>query len=145
MVQTGGSLHLNCKAKWCFQVMDDAVRKHGNPEIVNSDQGSQFTSSIWLHTMKEKGIKVSMDGKGRAIDNRWIERFWRTLKHNRIYLNPPDDGLDLYEMIRDYIQYYNEMKFHQTFKERPSVRYRNAIKNEQLKNQLLTKKPELVV
>jgi len=69
-----------------------------------------------------------MDGEERAIDNRWIERFWRTFKHNWIYLNPPEDGLDLHQMIREYIQYYNEEKVHQTFKERPGERCLKALK-----------------
>lgn len=141
----GWSISNSLEAKWCVEVMEDAIKNHGKPEIINSDQGSQFTSSLWVHTMKDKDIKVSMDGKGRAIDNRWIERFWRTLKHNRIYLNPPENGLDLFEMIRDYIHYYNEVKFHQTFNERPSDRYKKAMKKERLSTQILTKKTELVV
>lgn len=141
----GWGISNSLEAKWCVQVMEDAIRRHGKPEIINSDQGSQFTSCLWTYTMKEKEIEVSMDGKGRAVDNRWIERFWRTLKHNRIYLNPPKDGLDLYLMIRDYIQYYNEEKFHHTFKEKPSERYRNAMKKQQIRTEILTKKAELVV
>lgn len=68
-----------------------------------------------------------MDGKGRAIDNRWIERFWRTLKYKYIYLNPPENGLELYEGIRDYIEYYNHQKVHHTFKEIPRQRYQESI------------------
>ncbi len=141
----GWGISNSLESKWCLSVMEDAIREHGKPEIINSDQGSQFTSSLWVHTMKDLRIKVSMDGKGRAIDNRWIERFWRTLKHNRIYLNPPDNGIDLYLMIKDYIKYYNEEKFHQTFKERPAERYHKAMKKERLRTKILTKEAELVV
>ena len=111
------------EAKWCVEVLEDAIRRHGKPDIVNSDQGSQYTSALWTHTLEDLKIKISMDGKGRAIDNRWIERFWRTLKHKYIYLNPPANGIELYEGARDYIKYYNEEKVHQTFKEVPAERY----------------------
>ncbi len=74
-------------------------------------------------------IKVSMDGKGRAIDNRWIERFWRTLKYKHIYLNPAEDGLELLDSISYYIGYYNDEKVHHTFKEIPTQRYAKSLQN----------------
>ena len=75
----GWSISNSLEAKWCVEVLEDAVKRHGKPDIVNSDQGSQFTSALWTQTLEDLMIKISMDGKGRAIDNRWIERFWRTL------------------------------------------------------------------
>ena len=141
----GWSISNSLEAKWCVEVMEDAISRHGKPEIINSDQGSQFTSSLWIYTMKEKEIKVSMDGKGRAIDNRWIERFWRTLKHNRIYLNPPEDGLDLYQMIKEYVCYYNDEKTHHSFEETPSNRFRKALKMKKELTEILTKKAKEVV
>lgn len=64
-----------------------AIAKHGKPEIINSDQGSQFTSSAWINLLQEEKIKVSMTGKGRCNDNAYIERLWRTLKYEGIYLH----------------------------------------------------------
>ena len=136
----GWSISNSLEAKWCVEVLEDAVRRHGKPDIVNSDQGSQFTSALWTHTLEDLKIKISMDGKGRAIDNRWIERFWRTLKHKYIYLNPPANGIELYEGVRDYIKYYNEEKVHHTFKEVPAERYlRSKNENNQYQPQILTK------
>lgn len=91
-------------------VMSEAMKKYGKPEIINSDQGSQYTSSHWLNFMENHDIKVSMDGKGRATDNIYIERFFRTIKYDYIYLNPVESGLELYEGIRDFIAGYNNRK-----------------------------------
>ena len=67
-------------AKWCTEIVGQAIATHGTPEIINSDQGSQFTSEVYINRLKENGIQISMDGKGRAIDNIFIERLWRTVK-----------------------------------------------------------------
>ncbi|QOR73874.1 IS3 family transposase [Cruoricaptor ignavus] len=87
--------------------MNEAIKKYGKPEIVNSDQGSQYTSSNWLDCMETHGVKISMDGKGRATDNIYIERFFRTIKYDYIYLNPVESGWELYEGIRDFISGYH--------------------------------------
>ena len=89
-------------------VMNEAIKKYGKPEIVNSDQGSQYTSNHWIGCMENHGIKISMDGKGRATDNIYIERFFRTIKYDYIYLNPVESGLELYEGIQDVIKGYNK-------------------------------------
>ncbi|MHA6727063.1 IS3 family transposase [Chryseobacterium sp. A301] len=89
-------------------VMNDAIKKYGKPEIVNSDQGSQYTSNHWIECMENHRIKISMDGKGRAIDNIYIERFFRTIKYDYIYLNPVESGWELYEGIQDFIIGYNK-------------------------------------
>jgi putative transposase len=73
-----------------------AIARYGKPAIINSDQGSQYTCEHWVSTLQEAGIKISMDGKGRAIDNAFIERFFGTLKRKHIYLNPASNGLELY-------------------------------------------------
>ncbi|MFN2424792.1 MAG: IS3 family transposase, partial [Cryomorphaceae bacterium] len=78
------------------EVLERALSKYGKPEIINSDQGSQYTSEHWVSYLKEKGISISMDGKGRATDNAFIERFFRTLKWRHIYLHPANSGLELY-------------------------------------------------
>ena len=96
-----------------LNVLKQAIKDYGKPEIINSDQGSQFTCENWVEYLKGKGIKISMDGKGRAIDNIFIERFWRTLKYDYVYLHPAEDGLELYKGVKGYIRYYNHSLHHQ--------------------------------
>ena len=96
-----------------LNVLKQAMKDYGKPEIINSDQGSQFTCEDWIEYLKEKGIKISMDGKGRATDNIFIERFWRTLKYDYVYLHPAEDGLELYNGVKGYIRYYNHSLHHQ--------------------------------
>ena len=110
-----------------IEVLRRAVEAHGAPEIINSDQGCQYTSNLWLSTCEELGIKVSMDGHGRCKDNIWIERFWRTIKTEYIYINPEDNVPLLRQGIRDYIEYYNNRRSHQGIAHQiPMERYRNA-------------------
>ena len=73
-------------AAWCAQVLQETIDKHGPPEIFNTDQGSQYTSDCHVKILKNNNIKISMDDKGRAIDNIFIERLWRTVKHENVYL-----------------------------------------------------------
>ncbi len=103
-------------ADWCRQVMDEAIAIHGKPEIANSDQGSQFTSSTFTQLLLNKGIRVSMDGKGRAIDNIFIERLWRSVKYEYVYLNIPKDGIELYQGLKWYFKFYNSQRFHESLK-----------------------------
>ena len=99
-------------ADWCTEVVQEAVEQHGKPEIINTDQGSQFTSEKFTTYVLSNNIKLSMDGKGRAIDNVFIERFWRDVKYEKIYLNPPKDGTDLYVKVAEYMNYYNYERRH---------------------------------
>lgn len=108
--------------KWCLGVLKDAISRYGKPEIINSDQGSQYSSALWTQYLEENTISISMDGKGRALDNVWIERFWRTIKYDYVYLHPAKDGFDLYEGIEWFIDYYNQ-KEHQTLKQSPNNNY----------------------
>jgi putative transposase len=96
-----------------LNLLKSAIAKHRKPEIINSDQGSQFTCSEWINYLTENGIKISMDGKGRAIDNIFIERLWRTVKQDHVYLYPACDGLDLYQGLKSFFSYYNTRKSHQ--------------------------------
>lgn len=112
--------------KWCLGVLNDAIARHGKPEIINSDQGSQYTSSAWTHFLADNEIKISMDGKGRATDNTWIERFWKSLKYDYVYLNPCDNGMDLFEGIKNHIAYYNQ-KRHQTTRMKPDDAFIQSI------------------
>lgn len=99
-------------AEWCCQIFLEAIQQHGKPEIINSDQGSQFTSDKWLTACE--GIKISMDGKGRALDNIFIERVWKTVKYECIYLHVFEDGVQLYEGLKEYFQFYNHERIHQS-------------------------------
>lgn len=94
-------------------VLKEAVKRYGAPKIINSDQGSQYTSAHWVETVKALGIQLSMDGKGRATDNAYIERFFGTIKRKHIYLNPARDGLQLYQGIQTFIHRYNTKRRHQ--------------------------------
>ena len=91
----------------------ETVRRYGALEILNTDQGSQFTSDVFITAVTEEAdAKLSMDGKGRAIDNVFIERLWRSLKYEYLYLNPPDDGLELYRGLKRWFSEYNTEKRH---------------------------------
>ena len=112
-------------AEASLRVVRSAIEELGPPEILNSDQGSQFTCGEYVELLKKEGIKISMDGKGRAIDNIYIERFWRSIKYRHIYLNPAKDGLQLYRVIDRWIEKYNKRK-HQGTGEKPQIRYSKA-------------------
>jgi len=108
------SLSNSMSAEWCSEVVTEAIKKHGVPEIFNTDQGSQFTSEVFINTLIDNGIKISMDGKGRAIDNIFIERLWRSVKYENIYLNVYENGLFLWEGLEKYFQFYNHQRLHQS-------------------------------
>jgi putative transposase len=121
------SLSNSMDAQWCLNVLKDAVDMYGAPEIINSDQGSQYTSALWTQYLDKEGIKISMDGKGRATDNAWIERFWKSIKYDYIYLNPCDDRFELFEGVQKHIEYYNN-KTHHTTMQKPNIRYQESQK-----------------
>lgn len=110
----GWSLSNTMTTRWCRECLEEAIARHGAPEILNTDQGSQFSSlDFWGNFSLHPDLKFSMDGKGRAIDNIFIERFWRSLKYEKIYLEPSDNGLELYHKIKDYMNFYNMERAHQ--------------------------------
>lgn len=116
-------------AEWCCQIVEEAIREHGQPEIINSDQGSQFTSVEYttLLEQRDKPIKISMDGKGRAIDNIFIERLWKSVKYECIYLHAFEDGVQLYKGLQNYFSFYNRERLHQSLDyETPESQYRKA-------------------
>lgn len=91
-----------------------AIAKYGAPEIINSDQGHQFMCLEWEETCAEHlEMRISMDGRGRAKDNIWIERFWRTIKYDYIYIQPEENGAALYQGILRFIDDYNYHRHHQ--------------------------------
>lgn len=98
--------------KFCIEALKEALAKYGQPEIFNTDQGSQFTSSDWIDLLKVAKIKVSMDGRGRWIDNRMIERLWRSLKYECVYLNAFETGSEARAGISKWMTYYNTERPH---------------------------------
>ncbi len=129
------SISNTMNVEWCLQVYEDAIKQFGCPEILNTDQGSQFTSPIFTKASIDRDIKISMDGKGRALDNIFIERFWRALKYEHIYLNPANGGLELYEGVRKYIGFYNTERRHTSINNNTPEKYFNP-SNLIIKNKL---------
>jgi putative transposase len=100
----------------CLDALNSAL-KQGKAGIINSDQGSQFTSEKWVTTLQSQEIDISMTGKGRCLDNVYIERFWRSIKHEKIKLSEFDNIHELEKLIADYIQHYNHERPHQALGE----------------------------
>lgn len=123
------SISNHMSKQWCVATLKEAIERNGKPIIINSDQGSQFTSFMRTNYLESESIQISMDGKGRATDNTWIERFWKSIKYDYIYLNPCDNGFELFEGIQNHIAYYHQKK-HQTTKQSPNKRYEDSIKNQ---------------
>ena len=99
---------------FCVDALKDAIRHHGYPDIFNTDQGSQFTSKDFTSVLKENGIKISMDGRGRFQDNIFIERLWWTVKHHYLYLRTFENGSELRNGLKHWFEYYNQERFHQS-------------------------------
>lgn len=109
----GWSPSNSMETEWVTSTVKEAVRQHGKPDIINSDQGSQFTSDCYIDYIKNlEHTKISMDGKGRALDNVYIERFWRTIKYDKIHLVAPETCKELYIACREFVDYYNEKRDH---------------------------------
>jgi putative transposase len=99
---------------FCVEALKEALAKHGTPEIFNTDQGSQFTSGDWIDVLTDAKIKISMDGKGRWIDNRMLERLWRSLKYECVYLHAFETGSQANAGIGKWLAYYNAERPHST-------------------------------
>ena len=100
-------------ADFCVEALEEALKK-GRPEIFNTDQGSQFTSEVFTGLLKEHGIKISMDGKGSYNDNLFIERLWRSVKYEEVYLRAYQDGREARISLGNYFVFYNTERPHQT-------------------------------
>lgn len=101
-------------AEFCVAALEDAIARYGVPAIFNTDQGSQFTSDAFISVLERHGIRISMDGKNRALDNILVERFWRSLKYEDIYLREYQTLADLKAGLRRYFEFYNSERFHQS-------------------------------
>jgi putative transposase len=112
-----------------MSVLDEAISVYGKPKMINTDQGSQYTSNIHIETLKSLGIEISMNSAGRSTDNICIERFWRTAKVEQIYLNEYNKISQLKEDIKEYIEFYNTKRFHQSLSyKRPMAVYLESLK-----------------
>jgi putative transposase len=98
---------------FCVSALEEAIARFGKPDIFNTDQGSQFTSQAFTGRLESAGIKISMDGRGRWMDNVFIERLWRSLKHEDIYLKGYSDGREARAGIGEWMNFYNERRLHQ--------------------------------
>lgn len=123
------SVSNSMEADWCKRCLEEAIETHGKPAIINTDQGSQFTSEVFADYVIKQDISLSMDGKGRAIDNAFIERLWRSVKYEKLYLYPPKNGTDLYLLTAEYFHYYNHERRHAGIDDRiPTELYLNQAK-----------------
>ncbi|MGO3806896.1 MAG: IS3 family transposase [Sphingobacterium sp.] len=122
------SVSNSMSADWCAQVLQQTIDQHGTPEIFNTDQGSQYTSDIHIKVLKDNNIKISMDGRGRAIDNIFIERLWRSVKYEDVYLRSYRNGLELYHGLKIYFKFYNTERFHESLNYKtPDQNYKKPI------------------
>jgi putative transposase len=113
-------------ADFCVAALEDAIREYGAPEIVNTDQGSQFTSAEFVTTVQRHGIRLSMDGKGCWRDNVFLERFWRTLKYEEVYLHAYETVSEARAGITRYVGFYNSRRPHDSLTRRtPDAVYFN--------------------
>jgi putative transposase len=115
-------------AGFCVDCLEAAIKDYGAPEIFNTDQGSQFTSESFTGVLINNDITISMDGRGRALDNIFVERLWRTVKYEEIYLKQHDSVQSLLMGLTDYFVFYNEERHHQSLDyETPNVVYQTAM------------------
>ena len=122
---------------FCVQALDQALSQ-GKPEIFNTDQGSQFTSEVFTGLLLGQGIQISMDGKGRYLDNIFVERLWRSLKYEEVYLNAYQNGTEARNGIASYLDFYNQERPHQALGYRTPGQVfdeeqpRNRLQNQQM-------------
>jgi putative transposase len=109
----GWALSISLDTTACLEALFDALEHH-KPEIINSDQGCQFTSEEWISTLQQREILISMDGKGRWVDNVYVERLWRTIKYELVYLHSFDSVAEARAAIANFIDFYNNSRFHQS-------------------------------
>ena len=105
-------------ADFCVEALNEALGRYGPPKIMNTEQGSQFTSAARTTNLTEAGVRISMDGRGRCIDNIFIERLWRSLKQEAVYLTEIIDGFHARRVIREWIDLYNKKRPHTAFERR---------------------------
>jgi putative transposase len=121
-------LSITMDVSFCLEALEEALQKYGKPEIFNTDQGSQFTSLIFTDRLKQAGIKISMDGKGRWADNVFVERFWRSIKYEEVYLHAYDTASTARAGIGRYISFFNQQRPHSSLnRQTPDQVYFNRL------------------
>ena len=111
-------------ASFCVEALEEAIAKYGKPEIMNTDQGSQYTGARWITTLNKADIKISMDGRGRYLDNIFIERVWRSLKQEAVYLHEITDGFQAKRIIDVWTGFYSSERPHTALNKRtPDTAY----------------------
>jgi putative transposase len=108
------ALSNSLEGTFCVEVLDEALDHGGTPDVFNTDQGSQYTAAAFTSRLQQAGVAISMDGRGRALDNVFIERLWRTVKYEWLYLHGFDTVSELQRGLTDYFQFYNHERFHQS-------------------------------
>ena len=106
------------ESDFCVEALQEALHRYGRPEIFNTDQGAQFTSTAFTQVLKDHGINISMDGRGRCQDNIFIERLWWTIKHHYLYLHSFHSGSELHHGLSSWIGFYNEERGHSSLDDR---------------------------
>ena len=108
---------------FCVDALEEAIDRYGTPEIFNTDQGAQYTSEAFTSKLKATEIKISMDGKGRWVDNVFVERLWRSVKYEEVYLKAYESITEARSSLGDYLKFYNQERKHQTLGMTPDQRY----------------------
>jgi putative transposase len=108
---------------FCVDALEEAIDRYGIPEIFNTDQGAQYTGEAFTSILKASGIKISMDGKGRWVDNVFVERLWRSVKYEEVYLKAYDSITEARSGIGSYFEFYNQERKHQTLGMTPDQMY----------------------
>ena len=114
-------------ARSCVDALEEAIHRFGVPDIVNTDQGSQYTSEDFTGVLKSHDITISMDGKGAWRDNIFVERLWRSVKYEEVYLNAYESLLEARQSLKSYFRFYNQSRKHQTLKAVPDQVYYSSI------------------
>jgi putative transposase len=122
----GYSFSNTLEKTFVINAIKKAINRYGKPDIINSDQGVQFTSNEYVALLKNNNIKISMDGKGRALDNQRIERFFRSYKWEKLYLEDYETGHQLRDITKEYIEYYNNKRPHQSLEYKTPAEYYNS-------------------
>ena len=120
-------------AVFCIEALEEAIELYGEPAIFNTDQGSQFTSDGFIDVLEDHNIEISMDGKGRALDNIYVERLWRSFKYEDLYLKSYENMIELKEGVKKYFTFYNTERFHQSLDYMtPEIMYKSFYVGEEL-------------
>ena len=115
-------------ADFCVEALEEAIRRYGAPEIFNTDQGAQFTSEAFTGVLKAAGIRISMDGKGRWVDNVFVERLWRSLKYEEVYLKAYETVAEARQGMGNYFRFYNHERRHQSLdRQTPDQVYEGSV------------------